>query len=48
MTATAAGALLTLAVAIGKVGPGFLEPIILPAVTVLAAIGALLALLIGW
>ena len=49
MTATAAGALLTLAVAIGKVGPGFLpEPIILPAVTVLAAMGALLALLIGW
>ena len=49
MTATAAGALLTLAVAIGKVGPGFLpEPIILPTVTVLAAMGALLALLIGW
>ena len=49
MTATAAGALLTLAVAIGKVGPGFLpEPTILPTVTVLAAAGALLALLIGW
>ncbi len=49
MTATAAGGLLTLAVAIGKVGPGFLpESIILPAVTVLAVVGALLALLIGW
>ena len=49
MTATAAGALLTLAVAIGRVGPGFLpESIILPAVTVLAVVGALLALLIGW
>ena len=49
MTATAAGALLTLAVAIGRVGPGFLpEPIILPSVTVLAVLGALLALLIGW
>ncbi len=49
MTATAAGALLTLAVAIGKVGPGFLpEAIILPTVTVLAVVGALLALLIGW
>jgi C4-dicarboxylate transporter/malic acid transport protein len=49
MTATAAGALLTLAVAIGKVGPGFLpESVILPAVTVLAVVGALLALVIGW
>ncbi len=49
MTATAAGALLTLAVAIGRVGPGFLpEGIVLPAVTVLAAVGALLALVIGW
>ena len=49
MTATAAGGLLTLAVAIGKVGPGFLpESIILPTVTVLAVVGALLALLIGW
>lgn len=49
MTSTAAGALLTLAVAIGKVGPGFLpEAIILPAVTSLAITGALLALLIGW
>ena len=49
MTATAAGALLTLSVAIGKVGPGFLpEPVILPTVTVLAAMGGLLALLIGW
>jgi C4-dicarboxylate transporter/malic acid transport protein len=49
MTATAAGALLTLAVAIGRVGPGFLpEPIILPSATVLAGLGALLALLIGW
>jgi len=49
MTATAAGALLTLAVAIGRVGPGFLpESIILPAVTMLAAVGALLALVIGW
>ena len=49
MTATAAGALLTLAVAIGRVGPGFLpESIILPAVTVLAVVGALLALVIGW
>jgi C4-dicarboxylate transporter/malic acid transport protein len=49
MTATAAGALLTLAVAIGRVGPGFLpEAAILPAVTVLASTGALLALTIGW
>jgi C4-dicarboxylate transporter/malic acid transport protein len=49
MTATAAGALLTLAVAIGKVGPGFLpESLILPAVGVLAVLGAVLALLIGW
>ncbi len=49
MTATAAGGLLTLAVAIGKVGPGFLpEAIILPIVAVLAVLGALLALLIGW
>jgi C4-dicarboxylate transporter/malic acid transport protein len=49
MTATAAGALLTLAVAIGRVGPGFLpESVILPAVTVLAVVGALLALVIGW
>jgi C4-dicarboxylate transporter/malic acid transport protein len=49
MTATAAGALLTLAVGIGRVGPGLLpEAIILPAVTVLAIAGALLALVIGW
>jgi C4-dicarboxylate transporter/malic acid transport protein len=49
MTATAAGGLLTLAVAIGRVGPGFLpEAFILPAVTVLAVVGALLALVIGW
>jgi C4-dicarboxylate transporter/malic acid transport protein len=49
MTSTAAGALLTLAVAIGKVGPGFLpEAVILPAVTILAVAGGLLALLIGW
>ena len=49
MTATAAGGLLTLAVAIGKVGPGFLpDPVILPTVTVLAVVGALSALLIGW
>jgi C4-dicarboxylate transporter/malic acid transport protein len=49
MTATAAGGLLTLAVAIGKVGPGLLpDPFILPTVTVLAVVGALLALLIGW
>jgi C4-dicarboxylate transporter/malic acid transport protein len=49
MTATAAGALLTLAVAIGKVGPGLLpEQLILPLVAVLAGVGALLALLIGW
>ena len=49
MTATAAGALLTLAVAIGKVGPGFLpESLIEPAVVVLAILGGLLALLIGW
>ena len=49
MTATAAGALLTLAVAIGKVGPGFLpEGVIEPLVVVLVAIGGLLALLIGW
>ncbi|MGB8019654.1 MAG: hypothetical protein WCF04_00335 [Candidatus Nanopelagicales bacterium] len=49
MTATAAGALLTLAVAIGKVGPGLLPgAVILPAVGVLAVLGAVLALLIGW
>lgn len=49
MTATAAGALLTLAVAIGKVGPGFLPAsLIEPAVVVLTILGALLALLIGW
>jgi C4-dicarboxylate transporter/malic acid transport protein len=49
MTATAAGALLTVAVAIGKVGPGFLpEALIEPAVVVLTVLGALLALLIGW
>jgi C4-dicarboxylate transporter/malic acid transport protein len=49
MTATAAGALLTLAVAIGKVGPGFLpESLILPVITLLAVVGGLLALLIGW
>ena len=49
MTATAAGALLTLAVAIGKVGPGLLpESIILPTVTLLAVVGGVLALLIGW
>jgi C4-dicarboxylate transporter/malic acid transport protein len=49
MTATAAGALLTLAVAVGKVGPGFLpQGLILPTVTALAALGGLLALLIGW
>lgn len=49
MTATAAGGLLTLAVAIGKVGPGLLpEPAILPTVTVLVVIGGMLALLIGW
>jgi C4-dicarboxylate transporter/malic acid transport protein len=49
MTATAAGGLLTLAVAIGRVGPGFLpEPLILPSVSALAVVGALLALVIGW
>lgn len=49
MTSTAAGALLTLAVAIGKVGPGFLPgPVILPSVTVLVITGSLLALLISW
>jgi C4-dicarboxylate transporter/malic acid transport protein len=49
MTATGAGALLTLAVAVGRVGPGFLPaPIIEPAVAVLAVSGAVLALLIGW
>lgn len=49
MTATAAGALLTLSVAVGKVGPGFLpEPLILPTVVFLAVLGAALALLIGW
>ena len=49
MTATAAGALLTLAVAIGKVGPGLLpESLIEPTVVVLTILGALLALLIGW
>ncbi len=49
MTATAAGALLTLAVGVGKVGPGFLlQPVILPSVAVLAVAGAALALLIGW
>lgn len=49
MTATAAGALLTLGVGIGRVGPGFLpEPVILPTVTVLVVLGSSLALLIGW
>lgn len=49
MTATAAGALLTMAVAIGKVGPGLLpEALIEPVVVVLTVLGALLALLIGW
>lgn len=49
MTATAAGALLTLAVAIGRVGPGFLPlGVILPVVTALLVMGAALALLIGW
>jgi tellurite resistance protein TehA-like permease len=49
MTATAAGALLTLAVAIGRVGPGFLPAALIePVVLVLAVSGAVLALLIGW
>ncbi len=49
MTATAAGALLTLAVAVGRVGPGFLpQGMILPTVVLLAASGAALALLVGW
>jgi C4-dicarboxylate transporter/malic acid transport protein len=49
MTATAAGALLTLAVAIGRVGPGFVpQSLIDPAVIALVVPGALLALLIGW
>jgi C4-dicarboxylate transporter/malic acid transport protein len=49
MTATAAGALLTLAVAVGRVGPGFLPgPLIETAVLLLASSGAVLALLIGW
>lgn len=49
MTATAAGAVLTLAVALGRVGPGFVpEPVILPAVTVLVVLGSALALVIGW
>lgn len=49
MTATAAGALLTLAVAIGKVGPGlFPESWIQPLVIALVLVGGLLALVIGW
>lgn len=49
MTATASGALLTLAVAIGRVGPGVVpEPWIQPAVLGLVISGGLLALLIGW
>lgn len=49
MTATAAGGLLTLAVAVGRVGPGFLPAgLIEPVVAVLAVVGAVLALLIGW
>ncbi len=49
MTATSAGALLTLAVAVGKVGPGMLPGgAILPAVVTLTVSGAALALLVGW
>lgn len=43
MTATAAGALLTLSVAVGKVVPGY--PLV---VAVLLVLGAVLALIIGW
>lgn len=49
MTATAAGGLLTLSVAIGKVGAGVLpQGVVLGLVGVLVIVGAALALLIGW
>ncbi len=47
MTATAPGGLLTLAVAIGRVGPGLPDGFLLPVVAVLSASGAVLALLMS-
>lgn len=49
MTATAAGGLLTIAVALGRVGPGFLPAgVIVPVVAALTVVGTVLALIIGW
>jgi C4-dicarboxylate transporter/malic acid transport protein len=49
MTATYAGGMLAWAVAIGRVGSGWLpEPLVTASVAVLAAGGGLLALVIGW
>ncbi|MEZ5186804.1 MAG: hypothetical protein R2720_13765 [Candidatus Nanopelagicales bacterium] len=49
MTATVAGGMLAWAVAIGRVGEGWLPPdLVTGAVVVLTTIGGLLALVIGW
>lgn len=49
MTATLAGAMLTVAVAMGRVGAGFLpDGLVTILVVVLTVVGAVLALLIGW
>lgn len=49
MTATVAGGLLAWAVAIGRIGDGWLpDDLITVAVAVLTTVGALLALVIGW
>lgn len=49
MSATLAGGLLTTAVALGKVGTGFLPgSLVIGAVAVLTVVGGLLALVIGW